>query len=39
MDCTINHIKKTLHPSASKALGRYGLGLLASLQIRAPDLQ
>jgi len=37
MGCTINHIKKTIQPAASKAVGRYGRGLLVGRQARAPN--
>ena len=37
MDNRINHIKKTIRPTASKAVGKYDRGLLVGRQIRAPD--
>ena len=39
MDYRINHINKTIRPTASKAVGKYGRGLLVGRQARAPDRQ
>jgi len=38
MNYKINRFNRDIQPTALKAVGRYGRGLLICQQIRAPDL-